>query len=124
MMNPEEFDNRLRHINDQHAARKEGAESYRDQELARLFHECEWGQERIAEHMKRKQQWVSLRLVFGRFLAFTTGCCNSQIQGITEGRFREHYKVACRQFPGKQRSDEKERQRFEHVLTGTTARPG
>jgi hypothetical protein len=47
---------------------KEGAISWRDQEIARLFHVCGWIQEVIARHMGKKQGWVSKRIVFGRFL--------------------------------------------------------
>ncbi|MBA4065476.1 MAG: hypothetical protein C0501_17530 [Isosphaera sp.] len=88
-----------RHIEEQYAARREGAEAYRDQEMARLFDRCtrkqeggsdRWTQDRIAERMGRRQSWVSKRLVFGRFLAFIpTGI---SAEGLTERRFREHWK--------------------------------
>jgi DNA-binding transcriptional ArsR family regulator len=93
MMSDTEFDLKLKHIEEQYAARREGAEAYRDQELARLFGQCGWRQEKIATHMGKKQQWVSLRLIFGRFLDFTTTGCNQPdcLAGLTERRFRGYW---------------------------------
>jgi hypothetical protein len=94
-MTTQQFDARLRHIEEQYAARRAGADAYRDQELARLFTECEWTQERIAGQMGRRQAWVSYRLVFGRFLAFITTGDNPNrdlIDTLTERRFRQHWK--------------------------------
>lgn len=94
MMSANDFDLRLKHIEEHFAARKEGAEAYRDQEMARLFEECEWTQEKIAGRMGKSQQWVSVRLVFGRFLKFTTSGGNSPTgtSNLTERRFRELWK--------------------------------
>lgn len=115
-MSEPDFDLRIRHIEEQYAARREGAEAYRDQEVARLFEECGWSQDKIARHMSKKVPWVSRRLCFGRFLKeFPTGKFPATTN-LTERRFREHYKSACRAFPGKQQSREKERDRFAHVL--------
>src|SRR5262245_45381424 len=70
MMPDQELDLRWSAIRDQLAARRESADAYRDQELSRLFHECGWTQERIAERMRQAQPWVSRRLIFGAFLSF------------------------------------------------------
>lgn len=79
-----------------YGAHREGAEAYRDQEVSRLFVECKWTQVRIAERMGRQQNWVSRRLLFGRFLRFITTCDNLEFRGkpLTEGRFREAWRVA------------------------------
>jgi hypothetical protein len=69
--------------------RREGACAYRDQEVARLFEECGWTQERIAQRMGKRKAWVSNRLIFGRYLAFRTSGSNAN---LTERRFRDHWK--------------------------------
>src|SRR5687768_6972313 len=51
MMSEERFDARLKHIEEQHAARRESADAYRDQEMAKLFEESAWTQERIAQRV-------------------------------------------------------------------------
>ncbi len=104
MMSTTDFDLRLKHINDQYAARRDGADAYRDQEVARLFEQCEWTQEKIAARMGKKQSWVSRRLVLGRFLKFMPTGINAS--GLTEGRFRELWK----------NTTGKESERFEAVL--------
>jgi hypothetical protein len=38
--------------------RRQDADTYRDQELSRLFNECEWTQERIAKRMGRSRMGV------------------------------------------------------------------
>jgi len=86
------------------ARRREGAEAYRDQEMARLFNECGWTQEKIARKMGKKQTWVSLRLVFARFLIFIAD--RNKSEGLTEWKFRKLYSGT--------RGTEKER--FECVL--------
>lgn len=117
MMSAHDFDLKLKHIEEQAAARRESADAYRDQELARLFNECDWTQEKIAAHLGKKQQWVSKRLIFGRFLKVTPTGSNSEVTAsLTERRFREHYRKACIAFPGKKQSAEKERNRFDFVL--------
>jgi transcriptional regulator with XRE-family HTH domain len=90
-MSNHDFDVRLAHIDEQYAARREGAEAYRDQELARLFNECGWTQERIAKRVGKKKSWVSYRLRFGAFLDFSTlveKLESARIQTLTEGAFR------------------------------------
>jgi hypothetical protein len=90
MMSEHDFDLRLRHIEDQFAAREESALAFRDQELARLFVECGWTQERIAARVGKKQAWVSNRLRFGRFIQLYYNCNKSEkaLGNVTEGRFR------------------------------------
>lgn len=108
MMSEQQFDARLARINEQYEAHKEGAVATRDQEVARLFEQCGWTQERIAQRMGKRQQWVSYRLIFGRFLEFTTSGCEhpSCTTNLTERRFREHWK----------RTKGSEKDRFEQVL--------
>ena len=50
-MTDQQFETRLAHIEEQSACRREAAVSYRDQELARLFLECGWTQEKITVEM-------------------------------------------------------------------------
>ena len=54
MKSEQHFDARLKHIEEQYAAKRGGAEAYRDQEMARLFGECGWTQERIAAQMGKR----------------------------------------------------------------------
>lgn len=93
MMSTQDFDLRLRHIDEQYAAKREGAEAYRDQEVSRLFVECGWKKVRIAEHMGKTHQWVGNRLLFGCFMAFATARCVSEFdpRSLTEWRFRNHW---------------------------------
>jgi hypothetical protein len=93
-MTEHQFDARLAHIEEQYQARREGATAYRDQEMARLFEECDWGQEKIAARMGKRKSWVSYRLKFGAFLGFSTsgGKHPSWLMNLTERRFREHWK--------------------------------
>ena len=84
-----------------------------DQEMARLFDSCDWTQEAIAERVSRvtgkrvSQQYVCYRLIFGRFLIFTTTGCKtgSWLSTLTERRFREQW----------QQTKGNERSRFEQV---------
>ncbi len=68
--------------------------AYRDQEMARLFNESGWTQERIAEKVGKSRSWVTLRLTLGRFLSLvTTGHQNQKPPGnLTERRFRSLYR--------------------------------
>lgn len=68
----------------------EALEAYQDQELARLFAECGWTQERIGQKMGKSQNWVSYRLRFGGFLRSITSCDKNESlpANLTEGRFR------------------------------------
>jgi hypothetical protein len=42
MMTESHFEKRLKEIDAGYCQRRENADAYRDQELARLFGECEW----------------------------------------------------------------------------------
>lgn len=55
--------------------------------------------------MGKKQQWVSRRLIFGRFLVFTPTGVNAA--NLTERRFRDYWK----------RTSGKESERFAAVLS-------
>jgi hypothetical protein len=63
----------------------------------------------IAAEMGQTQSWVSRRLLFGRFLEFTTTCGNFSFgeKQLTEGRFRTHWERA-----GKGHAKETEADRF------------
>jgi hypothetical protein len=74
------------------AQRREAADAYRDQELAHLFTECAWTQEKISRKMGKTQAWVAYRLIFGRFLNFiTTGYKDTKTDQLTERSFRTLY---------------------------------
>ena len=92
-MNEQQFDGRLRHIEEQARAGLARVVAYRDQEIARLFIESGWTQDRIAKRMGRSQSWVGYRLVFGRFLQFTTtgGIFKKPPKNLTERRFRSYF---------------------------------
>lgn len=65
-------------------------ESTHDRDLARLFVESGWTQERIAEQIGKEQSWVSRHLCFGRFLNFMpTGI--TLRQDLTERQFRRYW---------------------------------
>ena len=78
-----------------------------------LFHRSGWTQEELAKKEGKSQRWVSYRLVFGRFLLFsTTGANASKLPfNVTERRFRLYYERT---------TGMNERQRFaevaDHVL--------
>lgn len=107
MMTAQQFDAKLTHIEEQFAACRVGAIAYRDQEMARLFDECGWTQEKIVARMGKKQEWVFIRLKFGAFLSFATGGCKSPdwLTGLTKDRFCDYWK----------RTSGKDRERFEEV---------
>jgi hypothetical protein len=113
MMTDQQFDEQLAKINAAFGA----AEACRDQELARLFHDCGWTQERIAQKVGKKQQWVSYRLLFARFLDYNHGC-KTQIPGetLTERRFRASW--------GKTKGKEPERFRQVVQLLNEDVPPG
>jgi len=98
MMTEQDFDLKLRHIEEQYQAKSETVRAYHDQELARLFGECGWDQECIRERffkvMGRRisQPYVSQRLKFGAFLNYIASCNKSDLAvNLTEGRFRQHW---------------------------------
>ena len=65
-------------------------EAKRDQALAQLFARSGWTQEELGKKEGKSQDWISLRLRFGRFLNFTTAVVNSELpRNLTEWRFRE-----------------------------------
>src|SRR5262245_60702177 len=92
MMSQAEFRLNVKQINEQLQARHETATAWGDQEMARLFERCEWTQEAIAKEMKRTHQWVSCRLIFGRFLDLATTVANTELAGLTERRFRDYWR--------------------------------
>jgi hypothetical protein len=95
-MSWEQFDAQLTHIEDQAAARRERAEGYYDQHLARLFVDSEQSQQELADHLAKRwgrdvsRRWVGYHLCFGRFLTFFgTTCAEYSVpEGLTEGKFR------------------------------------
>ena len=109
-MNEDQFEARLKHIEEQAGAMQARVNAYRDQEIARLFVQSGWTQERIAQRMGKSQQHISRLLLFGRFLVFTPSWCNPMKppKNLTEGRFRGYF----------ERTDKtaKEPRRFAEVL--------
>jgi len=105
----EQFDLRLQQIDDQAAAMQERVNAFRDQELARLFHQCGWTQQRIADKVGKSQNWVCYQLRFGAFLEFITSGDNSTKppKNLTERKFRGYYERT---------TEEKEDLRFADVL--------
>jgi hypothetical protein len=111
MISDQQFDERLATIKRTYDSAREGVEAGLDQELARLFVECGWTQAKISQRMGRSHQWVSYRLLFGRFLSFSTdrGNLKSLANPLTEWRFREQWKRS-----GK-RDKETDEERFARV---------
>jgi hypothetical protein len=103
MMSKEQFDARLDAIEKATKAKEERAKGYRDQALAKLFVKSGWSQRELAEHLGRRwgkevsREWVTKRLLFGRFLTFFGTSCTEESspgahfklsQDLTEGKFR------------------------------------
>lgn len=72
--------------------------------MARLFGECGWTQEKIAARMGKRQDWVSRRLLYGRFLKNMSA--DIFPSNLTERRFRDYWS----------RTTGKEAERFAQVL--------
>ena len=109
-MTDDQFAVRVKHIEEQAGEMQARVQAYRDQEIARLFVQSGWTQERIAEQMGKSQQWVSYRLVFGQFLQFTTdrGKWTKAPKNLTEWRFRGYFEQTDK--------DAKEPRRFAEVI--------
>lgn len=89
-MTEQQFDERLKQIEVECGRRRDAVDAYRDQELARLFEECEWSQEKMAHRMGKTKSWVSKRLTFRRFLtAFPEW--KHDLSFLTEGAFRHYW---------------------------------
>jgi len=133
MMSTKQFDLRLTHIDEQSGAMQERVDGYRDQQLAKLFVECEWSQEKLAEHLAAKwgeevsPMWVSYRLRFGRFLTFFNTTCVGTSSwrlpcNLAEGTFRNFWDAttASGDFSGKRANTEAavkdEERRFAEVV--------
>jgi hypothetical protein len=119
-MTEPEFDARIKQIDKGYAGKREGAEAYRDQELARLFIECKWTQEKIAQEMGRTQPWVTYRLRFGRYLEIITRSYNSSrpTDSLTEYHFRKGWSTVAKEHP-----KETEAERFGRVAEWLEANP-
>lgn len=93
MMTEKDFDAKVKAIEKRFNQDREGADAGRDQALATLFLEAEESgrtQAWIGERMGQKQDWVSRRLLFGRFLNYG-GRHNCKLPPdllLTEWRFR------------------------------------
>ena len=119
-MTQQEFDTRLTQIEHKYAVMRTGAEAFRDQEVARLFVECGWTQERIGGRMGRTKSWVCKRLVFGRFLK-VSGRKLSELGGdsLTEWRFRQAWAATHKGRHPKETEDE----RFARVARWLASQP-
>jgi hypothetical protein len=127
MMTEQQFDARVKQIEKEYAAHREGADATRDQELARLFVEAKasgCGQEWIAERMGWTHGRVSQRLLFGRFLRFvTTGNKSfSPPKPLTERRFRDNWSAVGRGHP-KDTEDDRFARVLERLKTDTSDTP-
>lgn len=67
------------------------AVAWRDQHLAQMFYECEWTQQEIADEEGMSREWVSKRLIFGRFCEFLGTTVPKLPVNLTEGKFREFW---------------------------------
>jgi hypothetical protein len=71
-------------------------EAKRDQAWAAFFYRSNWTQEQLAKKEGKGQQWISRRLLFGRFLAFTPMGVSGENAStlptnLTERRFRSYW---------------------------------
>jgi hypothetical protein len=88
-----------------------------DQQLATLFYQSGWTQERLAEKEGKSRPYITRLLLFGRFLNFVPIGTNPEIplSSITEGKFRSYWERT---------EGGNERQRFAAVtVTNATWRP-
>lgn len=87
------------------------AAAKRDQAMAILFYRSGWTQEELAKKEEKTQQWVALRIRFGRFLNFTTTVVNSDSlpKNLTERRFRSYWEQT-------NKAETNERIRFQAVI--------
>ena len=108
--NEDQFDARLKHIEEQAGAMQARVDAYRDQEIARLFVQSGWTQERIAQRMGKSQQHISRLLLFGRFLVFmpTGHKPMNPPKNLTERLFRGYFE--------RTEKHPKEARRFAEVL--------
>src|SRR5262249_43878615 len=95
----------------------------RDQEVSRLFNECKWTQEKIAQRMGHKQAWVQKRLCFGIFMAWikiNPSGINPKFTPhlLTERTFRKHWQKV-----GKGDRKEGDEGRFARVLESLVGSP-
>jgi hypothetical protein len=69
------------------------ANAKREQALAVLFYRSGWTQEELAKKEGKSVSWMSYRLVFGRFLNFSTNVEKQKTlpKNLTEGRFRSYW---------------------------------
>jgi len=93
MMTDEQYQAQRQHIGEQAHAMRERADAYLDQELAKLFYQSGWTQERLAAKEGKSRRYVAYRLCFGRFLHFGTDCAKwrKPPKNLTEGRFRRYF---------------------------------
>src|SRR5215475_13029826 len=74
------------------------AAAHLDQALAALFVRSGWTQQQLAAAEGKSQSYIGHRLVFGRFLAFTTAVVNPDFApvraNLTEWRFRSYWRRA------------------------------
>ena len=64
--------------------------AWRDQQIAALFVESDWTQQKIADYLGKNQSWVARRLLFGRFCNFLMPIGIKKLPvNLSEGRFRE-----------------------------------
>lgn len=120
MMSKEEFRARCQQIDEQYSANRHGAEAARDQAMSRLFKECGWSQQDIAEEMGQSQPWVTCRLRFSGFLEFITTGNNSTFprETLAERNFRAAWTAV-----GKGHDKETDEDRYQKVLNWLNEHP-
>jgi hypothetical protein len=108
-MSDAEFDAEYANLRATYGDSSVEAGARREQALAVLFYRSNWTQEDLAKKLGKTQQWVSYRVLFGKFLNFTTTVVNTEItpKNLTERRFRSYWE---------QTEGSNERGRFQAVL--------
>lgn len=115
-MTEQQFDERIKAIETEYNRKREGADAYQDQELARLFVECRWTQEAIGKRIGWTKGRVCQRLLLGRFLEFTARKHSDYpLNSLTEWRFRQHWPAS------KRHAKDTEDERFSRVFEALRA---
>jgi hypothetical protein len=114
-MSDAEFERAREELRERYGDNRAEAGNRYEQELAKLFWRSGWTQEELAAKEGKSRQWITQRLVFGRFLEFATMVAGAQNlpKNLSERYFRGFWSQTDK--------DDNERQRFTAVWDAMSA---